>query len=217
MEMIYMVRGLFRKDLRLFGLIEGGAQEAYLAIEGLAALLNAPAGQGAREALIVEQLHQARKREKALAHDLRDYLSKAMITPLERDDIKALSDVLYKIPKAAANCGERYMIAGQRIAGVNMSRHFGLLLGAAAMVRTMTSELRGGADVDRARNQNEELGQIESEADKLMLAALHELYTGGGDALRLMLLKDLLEVLNKVYERCREAGGVVFHIALKES
>jgi uncharacterized protein len=217
MEMIYLLRGLFRKDLRLFGLIEGSAQEAHLAIEGLAAMLKAPAGQDSRDALVVEQVREARKRQKALAEDLRDYLSRTMLTPLEREDIEALSNALYKIPKTATKLGYHYLIAGQRTADVDLSKHIGLLSRAVAMVRAMVSELRRGANVEQVRSQNEELGQIEGEADKLMLVALHELYTGGRDAIQVLLLKDLLELLDKVHDRCREAGGVVFQIALKQS
>jgi hypothetical protein len=62
MEMIYMLRGLVSKDVRLFGLIEGSAQEAHRAIEGLAALLEAPADQLSRSGTRMKNSAKSRAR-----------------------------------------------------------------------------------------------------------------------------------------------------------
>jgi hypothetical protein len=50
-----------------------------------------------------------------------------------------------------------------------------------------------------------------------MIVALRELSSEGRGAIQVLLLKDLLELLDKVYDRCRDAGNFVFRIALKQS
>jgi uncharacterized protein len=43
------------------------------------------------------------------------------------------------------------------------------------------------------------------------------LYTGQFDPLTAMALKDLYELLEKVFDRCRDAGNVISHVGLKHS
>ena len=62
---------------------------------------------------------------------------------------------------------------------------------------------------------NARLQHIEGEADKLILENLKELYNGNHEPLQAMMLKDLYELMEKVVDRCRDAGNVVSHIVLK--
>ena len=55
------------------------------------------------------------------------------------------------------------------------------------------------------------------EADEVILAMLKELFSGRHDAIKVMALKDLYELLEKVIDRCRDTGNVITHIVLKNS
>ena len=50
-----------------------------------------------------------------------------------------------------------------------------------------------------------------------MLDELKDLYSGKHEALTAMALKDLYELLEKVFDRCRDAGNVISHVVLKHS
>ena len=63
---------------------------------------------------------------------------------------------------------------------------------------------------------NDRLHHYEGEADKLMLSLLQELYGGHYQALEMIVLRDLLELLEKVIDRCRDAGNVIFHDCAQE-
>ena len=52
---------------------------------------------------------------------------------------------------------------------------------------------------------------------KLMVELLRDLYAGEKDAVSVIALKDLYDLLEKVIDRCRDAGNVIFHIVLKNS
>ena len=58
---------------------------------------------------------------------------------------------------------------------------------------------------------------MEVEADKYMNELLRDLYSGKYEPVQVMLLKDLFELLEKMIDRCRDAGNVVAHIVLKNS
>jgi len=44
---------------------------------------------------------------------------------------------------------------------------------------------------------------------------LKDLYQGSHDPLRVLMLRDLYDLLEKVVDRCRDAGNVLSHIVLK--
>jgi uncharacterized protein Yka (UPF0111/DUF47 family) len=61
------------------------------------------------------------------------------------------------------------------------------------------------------------LQAIEGDADNALLGKLKELYASQGNAIRVVFLKDIFELLEKVADRCRDAGNVINHIVLKNS
>ena len=78
-------------------------------------------------------------------------------------------------------------------------------------------EVRRGVNLEQIRAHNEQLQAIEGEADKLVLELLRDLYSGKHEPIRVVFLKDLFELLEKVTDRCRDAGNVINHIVLKNA
>jgi uncharacterized protein Yka (UPF0111/DUF47 family) len=64
---------------------------------------------------------------------------------------------------------------------------------------------------------NARLQTIEGDADKLELELLHDLYHGNYDTKHVIFLRDLYDLLEKVIDRCRDAGNVILQVVLKHS
>ncbi len=64
---------------------------------------------------------------------------------------------------------------------------------------------------------NEKLQTIESEADRLVLQLLTDLYRAQHPPLTVIMAKDLYELLEKAVDRCRDAGNVIDSVVLKHS
>ena len=84
-------------------------------------------------------------------------------------------------------------------------------------VLAMVKQLRRMQEIEKIKQLNERLQVIEGEADKLMIELLRDLFSGRHDTLKVIALKDLYELLEKVIDRCRDAGNVINHIVLKHS
>ena len=209
---MFSLQRFLSRDDKFYDLMEGSADEARAAIDSIVTLIRTPPDQRSLDAFT-----EARRREKRLAVELSEELCRTFVTPLEREDIEALSHALYKIPKTAEKFGERYLLAGAASHTLDLSRHAGLLEQAAALLAPMVRELRSGVELRTVKQQNLELQRIEGEGDKLMLQTLHELFERCSDPFAAMLMKDLLELLEKVLDRCRDAGNIVFGIILKHS
>ena len=154
---------------------------------------------------------------KRITKELSEHLCKTFVTPLEREDIEALAVALYKIPKTVEKFGERFMLSSPHVRNLDIARQLGMLEKAGDTVVTLVKELQKGVNLERVKSQNDQLQHIEGEADKLMLEVLRDLYNGDHSALRVIVLKDLYELLEKAFDRCRDAGNIVFHIVLKHS
>ena len=152
-----------------------------------------------------------------VTQELTEQLCKTFITPLEREDIQALAAALYKIPKTVEKIGERLLICPGDLQGRSFRKHLDLLDQAAEAVLAMVKELRKGIDAVSAREKNARLQTIEGDADKLELELLRDLYHGDYDAKHTIFLRDIYELLEKVIDRCRDAGNIVTHIVLKHS
>ena len=81
----------------------------------------------------------------------------------------------------------------------------------------MVKALRKGTDAATARETNARLQMIEGDADKLELDLLRDLYHGDYEPKQIIFLRDLYELLEKVIDRCRDAGNIVLQIVLKYS
>ena len=105
------------------------------------------------------------------------------------------------------------------VSKTHFSRHTPLLDAATIRVMEIVKLPRGigSGQLDKAKEINGRLQQIESEADKLILEILQDLYSGKYDATQVLALKDLFELLEKVVDRCRDTGNIVVHIVLKNS
>jgi uncharacterized protein Yka (UPF0111/DUF47 family) len=64
---------------------------------------------------------------------------------------------------------------------------------------------------------NAKLQSIEGDADKLELDRLHDLFKGEYDPKQIIFLYDLYGLLEKVIDRCRDAGNIILQVALKYS
>ena len=209
---MFSLQRFLSRDDKFFDLMEGSAQESRGAIQSLVALLR-----DGDEKPKLEAFAAARRKEKRLAQELSEQLCKTFVTPLEREDIEAISHALYKIPKTAEKFGERYLLSGLDFHGVDLSHHVRLLDKAAEIIVLVVRELRKGVELKGIKAHNDELQRIEGEGDKLMLESLQQLYASKCDPFQAMLMKDLLEMLEKIFDRCRDVGNIIFHIVLKHA
>jgi uncharacterized protein Yka (UPF0111/DUF47 family) len=81
----------------------------------------------------------------------------------------------------------------------------------------MVRQLRPKSHGEQIKDEYDALQAVEGEADKLINDQLRELYHGETDARVVVFWKDVYEMFEKAIDRCRDAGYVVFHVALKYS
>ena len=209
---MFSLQRLLGKEDKFFTLLEASAHQAHTSVQALVKFTKALDQQ-----VHLDEFVHSRRKDKEITQEISEAVYTTFITALEREDIEQLSNALYKIPKTVEKFSERVLLAPQHVRGIDFSTQISLLERATNTLHDMVKSLRDGMDLERVKDLNEKLQYLEGEADKQMMALYKDLFSGMHEPLQVIVLKDLYELLEKVIDRCRDAGNVISHIVLKNS
>ena len=209
---MFSLQKLLGKNDQFFDLFERSAEQAIRSVEALKKLTVDPS-----HTAIVAEVRAARSESKRISEEISELVVRTFVTVLEREDIEALSNALYRIPKPIEKFAERFLIASEFIKDIPFETQIKLLETGTSTVSRMVSELKKSSNLGKMKALNKRLQQNEAEADHLELDLLRDLYRGQTDALKALIVKDLYDLLELVVDRCRDAGNVMTHIFLKNS
>jgi hypothetical protein len=208
---MFSIQKWFAKDDEFLELLEASAQAGRASVHALKEIL-----QSHKTADSLEAFAATRRQDKEITARITELLARTSIISLEREDVEAISNALYKIPKTVEKFAERYSVCAAQLRTVDFSAQVTLAEQATDTIAIMIKELEK-SHFAQVNSFNEQLQMIEGDADKLMLQLLAELYSGGHPPLTVIIVKDLYELLEKVVDRCRDVGNVVANVVLKHS
>jgi uncharacterized protein Yka (UPF0111/DUF47 family) len=206
---MFSLQKFFGKDDMFLDLLEASAEECRASVQALQHILTPGA------TLSLDEFVASRRKNKQITNEIAELLCKTSVTGLEREDIEALANSLYKIPKTTEKFAERYIISADKLKDVKWDKHVALLEQATQTLLMMVRELRLKSHLEKIKGQNDILQKVEGEADNLILDSLKDLWSGAHDPIKVIILRDLHELLEKVVDRCRDTGNVISNIILK--
>jgi uncharacterized protein len=209
---MFSLQKLLGKEDKFFTLLEASAEQARASVQALVKL-----SKSLDQPVAMEEFAYSRRKDKQITGEISTAVYTTFVTALEREDIEDLSNALYKIPKTVEKFTSRLLTAPHLVRGIDFATQISLLERATEIVLELVQSLRKGMDLELVKELNDKLQFLEGEADKHMTVLYKELFSGQHEPLQVIALKDLYELLEKVIDRCRDAGNVIAHIALKHS
>jgi uncharacterized protein Yka (UPF0111/DUF47 family) len=209
---MFSLQKLLGKEDKFFSLLEASAEEARTSVQALVRL-----SKDLDKTVPLDDLSYSRRKDKQITKEISEAVFTTFVTALEREDIEELSNALYKIPKTVEKFTERVLLTPQYVRGIDFSKQISLLERATDIVVELVKSLREGMDLEKIKDLNDKLQFLEGEADKHMVVLYKDLFSGKHEPLQVIALKDLYELLEKIIDRCRDAGNVLAQIALKNS
>ena len=203
---------LLSREQEFCALLEASAGEAVHAVEALKFMLL-----HRDDVVTLHEFADARSKDEAITDKISEMLITTFVTPMEREDIEALAEALYKIPKTVEKFAERYRISADKVKDIDFSKQVELMEQAVHLVRQMVQALRSGRNLGGIKALQNQIQTVESAADDLLLEMERRFYEPGFPALKAIILKDLFNLNEKVVDRCRDAGNVISHVVLKNS
>ena len=105
------------------------------------------------------------------------------------------------------------------LSGMDFSRQADLIEQSTAIVLEMVRMLKNPHSLERVRALNDQLQNLENQADQEILELQNKLYVESSSmaVMKILLINDLYKLLERVMDRCRDAGKAVFQNVLKYS
>jgi hypothetical protein len=139
-------------------------------------------------------------------------LNKTFITPFDREDIFALI-------KRLDDVSDMLLGAAARVDTFNLTKKIKYADKMAAIIHQQVIEL-GKAIQDlkvRSINECKTVKDLESEADKVYQQAMKELFVDETDAIQLIKKKEILDLLERICDRCQSTANVILSIFIKNA
>lgn len=210
---MFSLQKFFGKDPKFFELLNGLAFEAHRSATALSQFIS-----DASSPSIQHELRDARQKSKRQFEEISEMVVLTFVTALEREDIEALSNALYRITKPIEKFVERLQISNGLVTSGDFVAQTDVIKQASETVVELVRQVRKFGNLEHVRKLNAQLQAAEAEADRIELQLLKGLYTSTpSDTLKILVMRDLYDLLEKTIDRFRDVGNVVMHIALKNS
>lgn len=136
---------------------------------------------------------------------------------IDREDIASLANALYKIPKSAEKIARQLDWPVNPELSVMLTGQASLIKSAVEIVARMVSDLRDKPSLQQMKSNSASLRELEEKTHQRHLDALRIIYSGTLDPVRTVVMKDVFDQLEKLFERCDEAGRIASLIVVKQA
>ena len=204
-----------RKETPIYDLIEKQAEVATESARAMLAMVgdfqNLP-----KHAAILDEIE---KRGDVLTHDLQNKIATMFITPLDKEDLRELSQALDDVTdhiEAAAARAELYSLKGPR---PDLAIVVELLLKLTILTEQAVSELRNGFTKSATlRDTLTNIHTAENDSDRAFRQALKNLFDEPGmEALTVMKWKEMFDRIEKASDKCEQVAAIIGTIIDKYS
>ncbi len=203
---------LIPEDKKFFELFAGEAANIQLASEKLltAFLTGEPPLIQARK-----EIRQIEHENDQIVHSVYDRLNRSFVTPIDSNDIIALSsnyDTIIDFIYATINRFYLYKIAEPDEA---MKKFAQIVHKCAAEVVKLTADLQQRLKSETAAGSAEEIDRLENEADDLLNESVVSLFERKLDALEVIKLKEVYEFMEEVTDKFEDVALLLRDLAVK--
>ena len=142
-------------------------------------------------------------------------LHKSFITPFDRWEIKDLAIALDDMVDCMEDIPQRARLYGPGTFTKEMSSLGQINLRAVEKVQEAVSLLSDMQNATRILKICQEIGEIESDADRTMRTGMERLFAEASDARSLIRAKELYELFEEAVDRCEDAADVIHGLVLE--
>jgi uncharacterized protein len=161
---------------------------------------------------LISQIKEREREGDRLRHDLVLLLNRTFVTPFDRDDIYRLSSVLDDICDHVDEAADDLGLYGVERVPEKAREQAQVILRAATKLNEAVGRLEGFKD---ASAELDELRELEDEGDRLVRAAVAELFHSSTDPLMIIRWKDIHDQLEEAVDACESAADVLEAILVK--
>jgi len=210
-----MFAGLLKKFLppsenKFYTYFEEGAATCTLAAQ----LFNDIVFNGLTEARLVEA-RTIKGKSVFTAKNTLNELNKTFITPIDREDILYLSNLMNKIAKRIIRTCVNIKVYRLNVYPEIMKHQAETLLLATKELQSVVALLQKDASLKEISESNHRMMEIENHGDEILFNAMDNIFSGKNDALDVLKLRDIFKTIEGALDYCYSASDTILNISLK--
>lgn len=206
-----VVHWLLPRDEGFYALLEKQAAASFEAAEALARF-KAPTSQPAE---ICEQVQQIEHRADGLVHEMEDALAKTFVTPLDREDLQALSSEIDDVIDLTNLAARAAVLYGVDRPTEPMIKLMDVLVDCTRILRDAVPLLRA-RQYAQLIEECRKLRMLEKTADSVFRAEVSRLFHAPDIDPRVLLReKEVLEDIERAVDHCDELADTLTNVAVK--
>ena len=155
-----------------------------------------------------------------VTHEVNRLIHKTFITPIDRDQIHKLINTMDDVADLLQDSAETMALYDVRHMTEEITRLTDLAVKCCERVKEavhMIGRLADPATAEAALKTCEEIDKLESDADRVMRAAMSKLFREEQDVREVLKLKAIYELLETVTDKCEDVANVIEGIVLENS
>lgn len=167
-----------------------------------------------------DDVDNAERAADRITHDVTKLLHKTFITPLDREHIHSLINTMDDVADLIQDSAETMALYDVRHMTEEITRLTDLCVRCCERVRDAVKMLERISDpmvVEASIKTCEEIDRLESDADRVMRAAMSKLFREEPDVREVIKLKAIYELLETVTDRCEDVANLIEGIVLENS
>jgi predicted phosphate transport protein (TIGR00153 family) len=208
-----LVRSLLPRQDQFFILLEGIADRMTAAAAVFGELVSATGHE--RLADITGRLKPIETEADKLCHQVYEELDRTFVTPIDREDLAALTKALDDVIDAMEHSAAFAALFRFNALTDPMRQLVGITVKAANELSRAVKNLRKFSDPESIRGPTVEVHTLENEADAVYRRAVEGIFADGLDARELVRQKDMLFSLEAGVDQCEDAMDVIRSVVVK--
>ena len=165
----------------------------------------------------VTQITELEHQGDFIVHETHNLLSKTFITPLEGDEIRALTSAVDDVIDWIEDAADALLLYDVQEPIPEARTLAVLLFQATEQIADAMPLLRDKRSLSKIKAYTVEINRIENEADRILRSALTRLVRQRADWFEFMRWKEILEKIEQATDMCEDVADVLETIAVKNA
>ena len=166
------------------------------------------------------EVDNAERAADRITHDVNRALHKTFITPIDREQIHKLINTMDDVADLIQDSAETMALYDVRFMTDDIVRLTDLSVKCCERLKDavgMIGKVSEAATAEAALKTCEEIDKLESDADRVMRAAMSRLFREEPDVRELIKLKAVYELLETITDKCEDVANLIEGIVLENS
>jgi uncharacterized protein Yka (UPF0111/DUF47 family) len=206
------IRWFLPAEEHFFDHVEAAARATDDAVRYLVELCSAP---DERRVELIEKARDAEREADKAMRDMADALDRTFVTPLDREDLYALTSTIESVSDIALATASQVDLHDIEVLPDGSVELAEILARSTARIREAVPLLRTGRNHEDIRKHCAAIERLEHDADVVFRRVIAARFTSEKDAVKLLKDKEFLEGLENSVDRCASVARVLESILIK--